>query len=39
MHHYDFENLKEYVTRKLRVTLLDEIVDDGVCLLLGERQR
>ncbi len=38
MHHYDFEKLKAHVASDLRVTLVDEIAGDGVCLLLGQRR-
>jgi len=37
MHHYDLAHLKDHVETQLRVTLIDEIPGDGVCLLLGRR--
>jgi Predicted nucleotide-binding protein containing TIR-like domain/Histidine-specific methyltransferase, SAM-dependent len=38
MHHYDYEQLKDYVQDTLRVSVIDEIPGDGVCLLLGQRE-
>lgn len=37
LHHYDFEALKRHVEKALHVTLLDDLADGGVCLLLGQR--
>ncbi len=39
LHHYDFEKLKESLEKQLRVTMIEEIPDSGVCLLLGERTK
>jgi Histidine-specific methyltransferase, SAM-dependent/Predicted nucleotide-binding protein containing TIR-like domain len=39
LHHYDFDSLKKYLARELRVDWVDEIPEHGVGLLLGRRLR
>jgi hypothetical protein len=38
MHHYEFETLKERITKDLDIVLIEDIAEDGVGLLLGQRQ-
>jgi hypothetical protein len=38
MHHYDFEALKERISKELDIVLLEDIAEAGVGLLLGQRQ-
>ncbi len=38
MHHYDFDELKKWISEELKVDLIEDLADEGVGLLLGQRQ-
>ncbi len=38
MHHYDFDKLKESIADELKVVLIEDLADESVGLLLGQRQ-